>query len=102
MIDLDPNEPGSLWYYILKEAETMVGGEHLGTVGSIIVASVFAGLLVGDPQSWINREPAWTPDRDPLLRPGNDNVDSTDNPKSWELTSIIRIAGVPTSAGDFP
>ncbi|MGE2717544.1 peroxidase family protein [Mycolicibacterium litorale] len=98
-IPLGPEEPASLWYYILKEAETTADGNHLGTVGSIIVASVFAGLLAGDPQSWINVQPAWTPGADPLLRPGEDDVDS---PGRWELASIIRVAGVPTSAGQFP
>ncbi|WP_197377291.1 peroxidase family protein [Mycolicibacterium baixiangningiae] len=98
-IDLAPGEPASLWFYLLKEAETTADGNHLGAVGSIIVASVFAGLLVGDPQSWLNVAPAWTPNTDPLLEPGTDNVDS---PGEWELASIIRIAGVPTKGSDFP
>jgi hypothetical protein len=33
-----------LWYYILKEAE-LAGGEHLGTVGSIILAETILGIL---------------------------------------------------------
>ncbi|HEY9311761.1 hypothetical protein [Williamsia sp.] len=91
-------EPESLWYYILKEAE-IGGGEHLGAVGSIIVASVFAGLLEGDPHSWINVDPLWSPDTDALLMPGQDNIDT---PGSWELASIVRISGVPVEAGgDF-
>ncbi|MEN4478743.1 heme peroxidase family protein [Mycolicibacterium cosmeticum] len=100
-IALDADEPGSLWYYILKEAETSAAGEHLGPVGSIIVAAVFAGLLDGDPMSWINVHPAWTPDTDPLLKPGIDNIDSVDDPKAWGLPAIIRVAGVPTEAGQF-
>lgn len=98
-IPLGAGEPAALWYYLLKEAQTTADGNHLGAVGSIIVAAVFAGLLTGDPRSWVNVEPAWTPDTDPLLRPG---VDDIDNPGRWELTSIIRISGVPTSAGQFP
>lgn len=98
-IALTSAEPASLWYYILKEAEILTAGEHLGPVGSIILASVFSGLLVGDPQSWINLNPGWTPDSDPLLKPGEDNKDS---PGTWELASIIRVAGVPTQGSDFP
>ncbi len=100
-IDLDPGEPDSLWFYILKEAETTTSGERLGAVGSVIVAAVFAGLLAGDPRSWINIEPGWTPASDPLLRPGVDNKDDAGLQEKWKLASIIRIAGVPTSAADF-
>lgn len=49
-----------LWYYILKEAE-LAGGEHLGAVGSRIVAEVFVGLLQGDPESFLAQQPTWTP-----------------------------------------
>lgn len=100
-IELQAEEPGSLWYYLLKEAETIAAGQHLGPVGSIIVASIFGGLLTGDPLSWINVHPAWTPDTDPLLRSGEDNIDSVDDPKTWGLPAIIRIAGVPTQADQF-
>jgi Animal haem peroxidase len=49
-----------LWFYILKEAEAGGGGQ-LGPVGGRIVAEVLLGLLKGDPFSYINVEPNWTP-----------------------------------------
>jgi len=57
-----------LWYYILKEAEAG-GGERLGPVGGRIVAEVLLGLLKGDRFSYVNADPAWTPDL-PAAEPG--------------------------------
>ena len=53
-----------LWYYVLCEAGTSRfgnGGEHLGPVGGRIVAEVLAGLLEGDPQSYLSVDAAWRP-----------------------------------------
>jgi hypothetical protein len=52
-----------LWYYILCEAESKLGseGKHLGPVGGRIVAEVLVGLLEGDPNSFLRREPTWRP-----------------------------------------
>jgi hypothetical protein len=50
-----------LWYYILREADKVAGGEKLGPVGGRIVAEVLVGLLVGDSLSYINVEPNWKP-----------------------------------------
>jgi len=59
-----------LWYYILHEAQLQIGkddkrkdvtGAHLGPVGGRIVAEVLIGLLYGDPFSFLNVEPNWTP-----------------------------------------
>jgi hypothetical protein len=53
-----------LWYYILCEAATERGGgqgAHLGPVGGRIVAEVLAGLLEGDPNSFLSRNPSWRP-----------------------------------------
>ena len=94
-IDLEDHEPEALWYYILKEAEAG-GGESLGPVGSIIVCATFAGLLKGDGSSWINVDPLWTPDQDPLLEP-DDNLD----PGEWTLASVIRLSGLPVSGADL-
>ena len=88
-LSLRPEEPDSLWYYILREAQGN-GGNTLGRVGSMIVCSVFAGLLKSDPQSWFSLRPCWTPSDDPLLRDGDDNRDDA----SWTLASIIRLAGL--------
>ena len=89
----------SLWFYILKEAESLPGsngGNMLGRIGSIIVCATFAGLLAGDPNSYFNIEPCWTPDDSPLLE-ADDNRD----PGDWTLASIIRLSGLPVSAADF-
>ncbi|MGB0905854.1 MAG: peroxidase family protein [Maricaulaceae bacterium] len=88
-LDLQDGEPDALWYYILREGQKN-GGNTLGRVGSIIVSAVFAGLLKGDPCSWFNTHPCWTPDDDPLLNGSDFNRDDS----SWTLASIIRLAGL--------
>jgi hypothetical protein len=64
-----------LWYYILKEAEVLEGGKHLGPVGSFIVADAIVGSLIADrdsyfwaPKNAVSRDttgrekaPAWAP-----------------------------------------
>ena len=50
-----------LWFYILREAEVLADGLHLGPVGGRIVGEVLVGLLAGDPLSWFNIEPNWQP-----------------------------------------
>ncbi|HEV7344571.1 MAG TPA: peroxidase family protein [Devosia sp.] len=100
-ISLGADEPDALWFYIRKEAEAG-GGEHLGTVGSIIVAATFAGLLLGDKLSFFNIEPGWTPDADPLLAQLNSGGALTQDEGRWTLASIIRLSGMPVSAAQFP
>jgi len=68
---LNGNTP--LWYYVLREAEyygfdraaegltSCFGGQHLGPVGSRIVAETFIGLLWRNSQSYLRRWPAFTP-----------------------------------------
>ncbi len=68
---LNGNTP--LWYYILREAEyygfarvdegltSMFGGQHLGPVGSRIVAETFVGLVWRNSQSYLRRWPLFTP-----------------------------------------
>ena len=43
-----------LWFYTLKEAEILGGGQHLGPVGSHIVAGTIIGLILNGP------DPVWT------------------------------------------
>jgi len=43
-----------LWFYILKEAE-LLGQGKLGPVGSRLVAETLYGLIVYDPDSYLNR-----------------------------------------------
>lgn len=50
-----------LWFYILKEAEQVTGGDGLGPVGGRIVTEVLIGLLRADPASYLALEPDWTP-----------------------------------------
>jgi hypothetical protein len=57
--DFDGDAP--LWFYVLREAELLAGGRHLGPLGGRIVAEVLVGLLVGDPLSWVNVQPGWVP-----------------------------------------
>ncbi|MEO1259498.1 MAG: peroxidase family protein [Bacteroidota bacterium] len=54
--------PGTpLWFYILKEAELMHDGEHLGPVGSRIFGEVFFSILKNDPKSYLVQHPKWEP-----------------------------------------
>ncbi|MCU0942662.1 MAG: heme peroxidase family protein [Hydrogenophaga sp.] len=43
-----------LWFYILKEAEVVEKGKHLGPMGGTIVAEVIVGLIKDDPESVLN------------------------------------------------
>ena len=42
-----------LWFYVLREAE-LVGGNHLGALGSHLVANTLIGLVVNDAGSYWN------------------------------------------------
>lgn len=59
--ELQAPDPTPLWFYILKEAELLAGGRHLGPVGGRIVAEVILGLLELDTRSWLSIDPTWTP-----------------------------------------
>jgi hypothetical protein len=50
-----------LWYYVLAEARELTDGEHLGPVGSRIVAEVLVGLVASDTSSFLTIQPDWTP-----------------------------------------
>ena len=70
-----------LWYYILAEAQHG-GGQHLGPVGSTIVAEVLVGLAQRSKQS-ILTDPNWTGPTLPSAQPG-----------TFELADLLRFAGV--------
>jgi hypothetical protein len=70
-----------LWYYLLAEATHHGGGQHLGPVGSTIVAEVLVGLVRRSDDS-ILRSPGWTPSL-PSATPGR-----------FELADLLRFAGV--------
>lgn len=57
--NLDTSTP--LWYYVLKEAELVTDGLHLGPVGGRIVAEVFIGLLQLDERSYLSAARNWRP-----------------------------------------
>jgi len=50
-----------LWFYVLREADVLFDGAHLGPVGGRIVAEVLVGLLHGDPLSFLSVDPTWKP-----------------------------------------
>jgi Animal haem peroxidase len=62
-----------LWFYILAEAEK-AGGNHLGEVGSFLVASTFVGVLLADPDSALSRD--FSPAQSPLRMGDNTPIDS--------------------------
>jgi hypothetical protein len=49
-----------LWFYIVKEAEVLNGGEQLGPVGGRIVGEVLVGIIDADSESFRSVDPAWT------------------------------------------
>jgi Animal haem peroxidase len=76
-----------LWYYVLKEAELLADGLHLGPVGGRIVAEVFIGLLQTDPGSYVPARPNWKP-----TLPSQNG--------SFRMTDFLTFAGVdPQSRG---
>ena len=93
-IALDHPMEDSLWVYILKEAQLTQDGKRLGEVGGTIVAAVFAGLLKGDPLSYVEQDPHWTPDQEPVLAFGPRRPVPA-NPTGWEIADLLTIANVP-------
>ena len=91
-IATEPHEE-ALWFYILKEAEE-AGGNHLGRVGSTIVGEVFAGLLYGDPNSYLNLWPTWTPASEPFFFDKGPYAPE----RGWQFGDLIRMAQMPENA----
>ena len=86
--DLDTNTP--LWPYILREAELVADGEHLGPVGGRIVAEVFVGPARGRPRQ--------LPQRRPVLDP--DAAHPWTTPDDFGMADLLTVAGVdPQSRG---
>jgi heme peroxidase len=69
------------WYYVLKEADILGRGAHLGPVGGRIVAEVFLGLLQSDPDSFVNRQPDFAPSIGAALG-------------QFQMTDFLTFAGV--------
>jgi hypothetical protein len=51
-----------LWYYILKEAQLVHGGQRLGPVGATIIAECFLGFVHGDHDSFMWQRSNWKPE----------------------------------------
>lgn len=66
--ELGFEKPAPLWFYVLREAalKGKPKGQRLGPVGGRIVAEVLLGLLAFDRLSYLNVEPDWTPEKEPL------------------------------------
>lgn len=86
--NLDSSTP--LFFYILREADVIEDGLHLGPVGGRIVGEVFMGLLENDPDSYLNVD-GWRP-----TLPQRDGSTGTD----FTMADLLTIAGVdPDSRG---
>lgn len=72
-----------LFYYVLREAEVVADGAHLGPVGGRILAEVFLGMLDLDPMSYRSAEPDWTP-----------TVTVADTALGFRTTDMLAAAGV--------
>ena len=71
-----------LWYYVLREAEKLGHGTHLGPTGGRLVAEVIVGLLQADPASFLRVAPKWKPEL-PGAEPGR-----------FTMVDLLRFAGV--------
>ena len=83
LADLEPyhlHDRTPLWFYVLREAQVVNDGKHLGPVGGRIVGEVFLGVLQGDPSSYLRQDPTWTP-----TLAGNG---------AFTMTDLLRLAGV--------
>lgn len=54
-------EKTPLWYYVLREAAVLGGGDQLGPVGAKIVADTFIRMLKRDANSYLNVAGGFTP-----------------------------------------
>lgn len=75
-----------LWYYILREAEVQQNGEHLGSVGSRIVAETLTGLIYRDRGSYLNNQ------TDPAIKPNGIDVGGS---VISTIADLIQFAGAP-------
>jgi hypothetical protein len=71
-----------LWYYVLREAAVLGGGNQLGPVGGRIVAETFVRILKRDASSYLNVSGGFTPML-PSAAPGN-----------FTVADLVTFAGV--------
>ena len=72
-----------LWFYVLAEAEA-ASGDHLGEVGSWIVASTFIAILLADPDSALSTD--FDPTHSPLRLPDGSPIDSIE---AWMKFALV-------------
>ena len=77
------------WYYVLKEAEVLTGGDSLGPVGSRLVAETIIGLIEHDPDSYRNAVAPWGDAAVPTL----ESADGS-RVEIASLRDLLRFAGV--------
>jgi hypothetical protein len=71
-----------LWYYVLREAAVLGGGNQLGPVGGRIVAETFVRMLKRDASSYLNVPGGFTPIL-PSATPGD-----------FTVADLVAFAGV--------
>ena len=80
-----------LFYYVLKEAEVLEDGAHLGPVGGRILAEVVLGLLQLDRDSFMMARPDWRP-----------TLPSSFGRSQFSMVDLLAFAGVdPASRGQY-
>jgi len=75
------NGRAPLWFYVLREAQELTGGEHLGPIGGRIVGETLLGLLRADPQSYLTLEPSWFP-----------TLPSRNGPAAFDMVDLLTYA----------
>ena len=70
-----------LWFYVLREAELLGAGKRLGPLGGLLVGGTLIGLLLADPNCYLNAAPGWKP-----------NLGST--PGKFAMADLLDYAGV--------
>lgn len=78
-----------LWFYVLKEAEVLGSGEHLGPLGSTLVAETLVGLVVQDTSSYWHQKGS-----DPDGRWQPDDGVQPENEPIRDLPAMLRAAQV--------
>jgi hypothetical protein len=70
----------------LLEAYILEDGEQLGPVGGHIVAEVLIGIIRGDVNSFLHKQPDWKPDF-------FDDCE-VETPGDFTMVDLLKIAGV--------
>ncbi|HEV7889780.1 MAG TPA: heme peroxidase family protein [Pyrinomonadaceae bacterium] len=71
-----------LWYYVLREAAVLSGGNQLGPVGGRIVAETLVRILKRDASSYLNVAGGFTP------------ILPSSVPGDFSVADLVRFAGV--------